>query len=148
MATRVRTFSTPSTLLLGSLCFAGAPASPLAEYEFVPDTSPWFVQYHGDLISLGHLDKEGNFIPDPQYCNIPPPLSSIPPNRPLNAPYGPAFEYRSGRLIPGELDKRGNFVPEVGGKIISLEDYRPGPKAMRIYNLPGRFVKKEQKDGK
>jgi hypothetical protein len=29
-----------------------------------------------------------------------------------------------------------------------LEDYRPGPKAVRIYNLPGKFVKKEQKDGK
>ena len=148
MEMKAGTFSAASTLLFTSLCFAGAPAPPPVEYEFVPDTSVCFVQYHGDLISLGHLDEEGNFVPDSHYCNIPPPLSSIPPNRPLNAPHGPAYEYRSGRLIPGELDKKGNFIPKLRGKIISLDDYRPGTKAMCIYNLPGRFVKKEQKDGK
>jgi hypothetical protein len=29
-----------------------------------------------------------------------------------------------------------------------LEDNRPGPKAIHIYNLPGKFVRKEQKEGK
>jgi hypothetical protein len=58
------------------------------------------------------------------------------------------YEFRSGRLIPGDIDDDGNFIPTVGGKIIDFKDYRYGPKAPKIYNLPGKFVKKERKDSK
>jgi hypothetical protein len=118
------------------------------EYEFVPDTDTWFRLSRVGSTAIGKLDEAGNFIPDPRWCYTPGAGSGIPPGQLLNGPPGPAYEYRSGRLIPGALDQKGNFVPDLGGKIISLEDYRPGSKAIRIYNLPGRFVKKEQKDGK
>jgi hypothetical protein len=126
----------------------GAPAPTPTEYEFVPDTRPWFRLSRGGRTDIGKLDEAGNFIPDPHWCNVPGIASGEPYNQLLNGPPGPAYEYRSGRLIPGELDQKGYFIPEIGGKIITLEDYRPGPKATRIYNLPGKFMKKEQKDGK
>ncbi len=53
----------------------------------------------------------------------------------------PVYEYRSGRLIKGELDKEGNFLPDLPGKVIDFKDYRYSKTAIRIYNLPGSFVK-------
>jgi hypothetical protein len=32
--------------------------------------------------------------------------------------------------------------------IIPLSAYRPGPQAIRIYNLPGRLVKKDEEESK
>lgn len=140
--------SLASVLLVATFLAAlspGAPAPMPTEYEFVPNTDTWFRLSRGGRIDIGKLDEAGNFVPDPRWCNVPGVASGVPLGELLNGPAGPAYEYRSGRLIPGELDKKGYFIPEIGGKIISLEDYRPGPKAIRIYNLPGKFVKKEQK---
>jgi hypothetical protein len=146
-----------SSVLLAALFVAtfssGAPAPTPSEYEFVPNTDTLFDLSRVGWWAIGKLDEAGNFNPDPRWANIttgpgPHGGSHMPATQRLNGPPGPAYEYRSGRLIPGELDKKGNFVPELGGKIIPLEDYRPGPNAVRIYNLPGKFVKKEQKDGK
>ena len=136
------------SILLTATLLPGAPAPMPTEYEFVPDTDPLFRLSRIGYFAIGKLDEAGNFIPDPRWADVTHAGSGIPFTQLLNGPPGPAYEYRSGRLIPGELDKKGNFIPEIGGKIIPLEDYRPGPKAIRIYNLPGRFVKKEQKDGK
>jgi hypothetical protein len=135
--------------LLTAALLPGAPAPMPTEYEFVPDTDTLFRLSRVGSFAIGKLDEAGNFIPDPRWADINPHGGShMPVTQLLNGPPGPAYEYRSGRLIPGEIDKKGNFVPELGGKIISLDDYRPGPKALRIYHLPGRFVRKEQKEGK
>jgi hypothetical protein len=52
------------------------------------------------------------------------------------------YEYRSGKLIPGFLTKNWRFSPEGGEKIIDFSEYQYGPGAIRIYNLPGKFVKR------
>lgn len=58
------------------------------------------------------------------------------------------YEYRSGILIPVIYYSKLGIVPEIGGKIIDIKEYRYSPTARRIYNLPGRFVLKENKQGK
>lgn len=52
------------------------------------------------------------------------------------------YEFRSGGLVKGRLTDNGNFVPAVGSKVISFKDYRYDKDLLRIYNLPGIFVKK------
>jgi internalin A len=58
------------------------------------------------------------------------------------------YEYRSGRLVKGTLLENGTFVPELGGKVIDFKDYHYAKDAPRIYNLPGRFVKKGSTEDK
>src|SRR5262249_31747695 len=104
----------------------------------------------GNTLSIGKLDCSGNFIPDKRWFQLRRgDLSSVPPSTLINglAQKG-VYEFRSARLIPGDLDKNGNFIPTVGGRIIDFKDYRYGPKAAKIYNLPGKFVCKEKKDAK
>src|SRR5205823_14564030 len=97
-----------------------------------------------DTYSSGKLDAAGNFIPEPRWMNIGGEVSGAPPiARTLNrrVPDGePVYEYRSGRLIKGILDAQGNFVPDLGSKVIDFRDYRYNERAIRIYNLPGRFA--------
>ena len=52
------------------------------------------------------------------------------------------YELRSARLIPGMYRPEGLFVPELGGKIIDFKDYNYSDKAIPIWNLPGKFVKR------
>ena len=134
----------------GVSCWALSQEPQQPEYEYVPDTDRWVEMKHGEKYSIGKLDEKGNFLPERKWMNI-----DIGASRPaeapsavlINSPKGQVYEYRSEQLIPGELDDGGNFIPALD-RIISFKDYRPGPKAVRIYNLPGQFVKKEQKDGK
>jgi hypothetical protein len=65
---------------------------------------------------------------------------------PLKVPYEPVFEYRSRRLIPGNLDEDGTFLPDVGSRVVDFQDYHPGSGVRRVYNLPGRFVEKGEKE--
>jgi len=119
------------------------------EYEYVAETSRWVMLVQGETESIGKLDATGNFTPDKRWFQFRKgqSLSSVPPNRVINEPAQKGiFEFRSGRLIPGDLDKDGNFVPTVGRRVVDFKEYRYGPKALNIYNLPGRFVKKEKKD--
>jgi hypothetical protein len=56
------------------------------------------------------------------------------------------YEFRTGKLIPGDLGA-GYFEPKPGSKVISFEEYKydpTNPQCLRIYNLPGKFVKKSE----
>jgi hypothetical protein len=138
-------------LLTGLLAFA-APSLEAEEYEFVPDTNRYVKVKHGTSdFFIGKLDAEGNFIPDRKYAHLKPGgmLSSVPPMTLINAPAQKGvYEYRSGRLIPGEIDDDGNFIPIAGEKVIDFKEYRYEPKGPRIYNLPGKFVRKGEKEEK
>lgn len=121
------------------------------EYEFVKDTERWVVLIQGDKHSIGKLDGSGNFLPDKRWLRQKPEqmASMVPPSILINSPgQKGVYEFRSGRLIPGDIDESANFVPTVGGRIIDFKDFRYSPKAPKIYNLPGKFVRKEKKDGK
>jgi hypothetical protein len=128
-----------------------ANAANQEEYEFVQDTGRLVELIQGETESIGKLDASGNFVPDKRWFQLKKgqPLVSGPATTLINglAQKG-VYEFRSGRLIPGDIDDKGNFIPTVGGRIIDFKDYRYGPKAPKIYNLPGKFVKKEKKDGK
>jgi hypothetical protein len=73
------------------------------------------------------------------------PASAVPPSRLVNgsgvAPFA-AYEFRSGRLILGTMTEAGHFVPDADSKIMRFGDYKYGPKAIPIWNLPGRFMAK------
>src|SRR5260370_42682883 len=57
------------------------------------------------------------------------------------------YEYRSGRLLLGEMDEQGNFIPTVGAKVTDFKDYVYSTQGPKIYNLPGKFVRKgEEKE--
>ena len=113
------------------------------QYEFVKDTNRYVALMHGERFSIGKLDGSGNFDPDPRFHNldIHGSLSSCPPYKLLNPRKERAYEYRSGRLILGEFDEKGDFVPEVNSKISEFKDYRYAEGGLRIYNLPGYYLK-------
>jgi hypothetical protein len=46
------------------------------------------------------------------------------------------------------MDEEGNFVPLVGAKVTDFKDYLYSPSAPKIYNLPGKFVRKGEKKDK
>jgi hypothetical protein len=117
------------------------------EYEFVEDLSRevWIIQ--GDAMIYGRLDAAGNFMPDWK-------VDPVKRGRPSSGPGGfvinsppqkGVYEFRSGRLVPGDIDDKRNFVPTEGGRIIDFKDYHYGAKAPKIYNVPGKFVRKEKK---
>jgi hypothetical protein len=115
-------------------------------YEFVPDTDRFVGLYRGNRESIGKLDHKGNFIPDPRWVDIG--EGSYFMHERINLHAGPAYEFRSGRLILGEIDKEHNFIPKLDSKVIDFEDFKFSETAIRIYNLPGKFVKKKDKDSK
>ncbi len=123
-------------------------------YRFVLDTQPMVGVLSTPFgpkyprLSFGRLDAAGNFHPERRWFQVTPDFpQGNPTTNVINRPPGPAYEYRSGRLILGDLDQAGNFVPRAGSTIIPLADYldtyQP-EKSIRIYNLPGRLDKKAQ----
>lgn len=124
---------------------------------------PWFARVIGEVMELGHLSDEGEFVPDyglpvfpfvrvkdsdiirdgsgrTMYYTLPLPLSRRRLSHRGETEDDPevVFEYRSGRLIKGALHKTGNFVPELGSKVLDVKEYDP-MRDRRIYNLPGLF---------
>jgi hypothetical protein len=133
------------------LLWAG-PAPEPPQYVFVENTKGWVALIHGDTYATGKLDKDGTFVPDRRYPektleSLKNPGSGL-LIRFLNDKPGPAYEYRSGRLIRGEIDTRGIFIPELGCQVIALEAYHYRPGSMPIYNLPGWFVPKDKRKEK
>jgi hypothetical protein len=104
----------------------------------------------GDTESIGKLDEAGNFVvPHRGYFQFRrgQPLSRVPPCTPINGePEKNVYEYRSGTLVPGAIDDDGNFIPTLDAKVIDFKDYVYSPKAAKIYNLPGKFVRKGEED--
>jgi hypothetical protein len=117
---------------------------------------PWVAQVWHEQMELGHLNDQGDFVPD---YGLPPfpltqpvkPAGEIPTNKPAlwyynlpaeGADREPAYEYRSGRLLKGLLLKNGTFIPDRDSVVLDFKEYAPGEKALRIYNLPGQLKKK------
>ncbi|HZU39193.1 MAG TPA: hypothetical protein VFA18_24925 [Gemmataceae bacterium] len=110
--------------------------------------APAYALVRDHFYILGHLDAIGDFVPDVGAKRFPLPGPEHPRKfQWLNVarkPNEPVYEFRCGKLIRGVLNKEGNFVPETGSTPIDFKDYRHGKDALRIYNLPGRFVKTGQ----
>jgi hypothetical protein len=100
----------------------------------------------GDHLLRGRLDRDGNFLIEARYPRNS--LYSGPRYELINAPVQVVYEFRSGRLIKGEIINDGRFVPEIGSEVIDIKDYKYSPGAIRIYNLPGRFVEADPKTGR
>ncbi len=145
-------YSLALVALAGALLYFPTPgltAPAQDEYVYVPDTKRLVALTRNGCEIVGHLDETGFFTPDPKWPVVQGghPTSGVDIDL-LNGWPGTAYEYRSGRLILGMIDQKGNFVPNLGSKVISFEQYRPGGNAPPIYNLPGRFVKKGEENGK
>ena len=131
------------------ICFlflALGSAGVSEEYDYVRDTNRYVSLERGETMSIRKLDATGNFDPDPRFhnLNVHGGLSSCPPYTLLNPRKEQVYEYRSGQLILGEIDKGGNFVPRVDSKVIAFKDYHYTEGSLRIYNLPGYYVRKGQ----
>lgn len=131
-------------LIALATCVAGT--APVDEYCFEPDTSRWVEMEHVSTFDIGRLDEAGTFHPHPGWLGCRKHgFKSGPARWPLNIRFGESvYEFRSGTLIEGRIDGTGEFVPDLDGKIIAFKDYHYSPKAKRIYNLPGRFMKIEK----
>ncbi len=136
-------------VVLLTWCSAAPQAGDEEEYVFVK-TDRWVTLIQGQTESIGKLDEAGNFIPDKAFFQRKRGQPGSSPGSTLlnGAAQKGIYEYRSGRLIPGEIDDDGNFIPIVGEKIIDFKDYRYHPKGPKIYNLPGKFVRKGEKEEK
>jgi hypothetical protein len=143
-------------VLASFVCFgvAAAPdtAKPLSEHEYQEDLDAKVWHQQRGRRFIGYLDAAGNFYPDPK--RIPNNgyrleaawfgESARWTNAPFRDPEETVYEYRSGRLIKGVMKKNGDFVPDFGSTVIPFADYKYSKTASRIYNLPGRFVEKQQ----
>jgi hypothetical protein len=131
------------------------PFTTLARLHPAPAYAvPWVAHVRDEQMELGHLNDQGDFVPD---YGLPPfPLTmpvkparevAKPPlwyyNLPVEGADGEsAYEYRSGRLLVGILKKNGTFVPDLDSRVLDFKEYVPGAQAVRIYNLPGRLERK------
>jgi hypothetical protein len=137
------------------------PAS--VEYVFQQDLKLTVGFLRRGYVHIGRLDAEGNFIEDRRMTPILHPklprisglarqiemeeefLASISIINDPKQVNEIVYEYRSGRLIKGNLTDEGSFVPTVGERTILFTDYQYRPGAIRIYNLPGKFIPKPRK---
>jgi hypothetical protein len=131
---------------------------PYRECRFLretPKTDPPFMRVMANIMEIGRLSDQGDFLPDFRIPAMP--RTHLKPATIGLLHGGPSFvyniprdgkkteavyEYRAGRLIKGTLHDSGNFEPEKGSRIIRFKDYTL-PYRPRIYNLPGVLVKEE-----
>src|SRR5262249_33357830 len=104
----------------------GAPPPPAgdSEYVFVPNTDRYVTIERGDIELLGKLDSDGYFLESARFSRHGFASAGTKPSVLINGNPGPAYEYRSGRLIKGVIRADGNFVPDIGSKVILFKDYR------------------------
>jgi hypothetical protein len=117
------------------------------EVTYIPSLWRGVAIVRGNIEIVGHLDSTGRFIEDVAADTYDLQKTAMIICSPIVINWARVteveYEYRSGRLVKGHMDVRGNFAPEVGAKVTSFKDYRPGKDPV-IWNLPGRF--KEKKD--
>jgi hypothetical protein len=117
---------------------------------------PWVAHVRDVQMELGHLNDQGDFVPDYGLPPFPLTMPAKPAGEKVthkpalwyyNLPVEGAdrestYEYRSGRLLKGILLKNGTFVPDLDSRVLDFKEYVPGEKSLRTYNLPGRLKKK------
>lgn len=138
--------------------------NPAAEHEYVEDLTVVYGMHFGLVLYVGHLNGKGQFVPDPQFTlRVDVGGSANPTNWLMRTKPGELlYEFRAGRLVPGEIKpndklppgpvgpgspetKTSYFYPDLDGKVIEFSDYIKSydpEKSRRIYNLPGKIVKK------
>src|SRR5262249_9723964 len=113
------------------------------EYAFVPDTDRLVEIRRGDIMLVGKLDADGNFLEERRFDG--PTSAGTKPSVLLNGKPGLAYEYRAGRLIKGEIRADGNFVPEAGSTVILFKDYRYSPTPSRSGTSRARSSRRAKK---
>jgi hypothetical protein len=123
------------------LCLGYHPPEP--EYVFVPDTARKVGFYRRQVEYIGTLDADGNFREEVRIA--------IDQRGPIMhgtftpiGKWGPAYEYRTGRLVKGVINSDGVFVPDPNAPVILFRDYRYDSAAIPIWNLPGYFMRREK----
>jgi hypothetical protein len=117
------------------------------KWQYVENVKTLVSVQRNGMEYLGYLDAAGNFTPDmsKRPFRVGSWTRSVPSyklvNYPNTRPVECVYEFRAGMLIRGLLMECGNFVPEEDSKIVAFKDYQFNKDAIRIYNLPGRFVK-------
>jgi hypothetical protein len=121
------------------------------EWVFKPEKRTVVHKYDVNLFGVGYINEFGDFVPDKKV----PPFDALAYEKYrhlkiYNSPEIPrdesVYEYRKGTLILGWMGA-GYFEPKPGSKVIRFEDYKydpTHPQCLRIYNLPGKFVKKSE----
>jgi hypothetical protein len=119
---------------VGATTTATDDAKVAGKHVYKEDVDRKVALVYGDRVRIGKLDAEGTFVEEYKAPLI---------NKPLKLKE-PVYEYRSGVLVRGILNDEGDFVPDAGDKseIIRFKDYKYTKDALRIYNLPGKFVEK------
>lgn len=134
------------------------------QYEYVEDLAVQYGMHFGRVLYVGHLNSAGQFVPDPQITpRVDGGGSASPTNWLMQTRPGELlYEFHAGRLVPGEIKpndkqpsgsvgpgsremKTSYFYPDLNGKVIELTDYLKSYdpyKSRRIYNLPGKILKK------
>jgi hypothetical protein len=136
------------------------------KYKYNADFPILVTIQRGGHFYFGTLDEDGDFLRgpgdrDPWFPFPGGPIRFPPPyNSTSDGEAEAVYEFRSGVLIKGKLALTGpqedlsgyasywNFVPEIGSKVIPLEGFHKDRLALRIYNLPGKFVPEENKKDK
>jgi hypothetical protein len=115
------------------------------EYMFVAHRERYLIAYLKPWYLIGQLDADGDFTFLGKYNEI-----GADPKHPfpvINA-FGPnpkaVYEFRSNRLIKGTMRQDGTFLPDLDSKVTRFEDYKYGPEAAPIWNLPGYFMHKDK----
>ncbi len=124
------------------------PSNREPEYEFRLDLKRIVAVHYKNYWEYGTLDADGRLVPQGErrrygFNSALPDIDEV-INSPRK-PNEPVYEFRSARLIKGNLQQDAVFVPELASTVIDLDLYLKeyDPKnSLRIYNLPGRIVKK------
>lgn len=153
------------TILFACLSEIGIAAEPIgkSEYEFKHQPGKPVVFFLGGMNWKGTLSGDGVFVPDLKtkpWLNTPLHLNWEYKLDAINTPSvrsEAVYEYHAGILVEGSLrgvtswedlmtatPPVGTFIAKVGGKVIDFKEYRYDPQSLRIYNLPGEFVKKQR----
>jgi hypothetical protein len=128
---------------------AGMPETQAGdEYVYVEEPGKTVAIRRNGRYYYGYLNSTGNFTPDVSYppTKVGASIRSGPPFRCIDLasakPVEFVYEFRSGLLIRGMLTKEGEFIPDEGSRVMNFKDYKYPEDPHRIYNLPGKFVKK------
>jgi hypothetical protein len=139
-------------VLTVSLCTslpARAPAAPVPEikYVYVSDTDRWVYYTVGSLSRVGQFDATGKFHVEWER-DFTQQGSGVFSQRPAVSVMvrGRCYQFDDGKLIPGEFKENDGFVADPKGAAIRFQDYKPGPDAVPIWNLPGYFMPKSKFD--